>query len=410
MKESAIITQRDYYDYSGYLPVEAQILEVRPSGRQDAVIILLDKTIFYPEGGGQPGDRGTINGLEILDVKEEEGEILHIVSVGNEKPRAGKAELVLDHIRRRDFTVCHTAQHLLSGILFRVFGIPTMSVHLGEEICFIDIECAELKKDKVIEIEETIMEAIEKNKYVKIHLCPPEDAASFPVRKPPPAVEEVIRILEIEGIDYSSCCGTHLDSTAEIGMVRLLEAEKYKSTVRLYFIAGRRCLYDSRNLRDNAEIVSRALSVPLNETGRGVLDFAAKTGNLEQQIKYLKEELSSIKAQALVKKSGFDKTVCGEKRTFIIESYNAEMNDVLNIGKKAQKLSDAVLILLSATENKFASYCSQKDMDIRRVFPEKMEKYGGKGGGGASFFQGSFGTRENLEDFIREICGEESKC
>jgi alanyl-tRNA synthetase len=399
----AIKTLREYYNYSGAEPREAEILEIRQLAEKNMLAVLLDKTIFYPEGGGQAGDRGTINGLPLLDVLEEEGEILHLISVDNEKKallKPGKAVLLLDCRRRRDFTVIHTAQHLLSGILFGDFGIPTVSAHLGEEHCFIDIECPGLKEEKFPEIEELLMDAIEANIPVIVHLCPPEDAASFPLRKSPPKGEETIRIVEIQGIDFSPCCGTHLKSTGEIGMMRILGAEKYKGMTRLTLTAGRRCVYESRLLRKNAEQVSRVLSVPIMEIGQGVLDFVEKAKNNEQQLKSLKEEACLMKAETLVKKEAIYKAISGQNWAFITESYKTDMNEIINIGKKAQKLSQAVLVLASETENKFAAFCGQKDIDLRPFFMELLAESGGKGGGSPSFFQGSFDSPDLLKKIL----------
>ena len=162
---------------------------------------------------------------------------------------------------------------------------------------------------------------------------------------------------------------------------------------RLSFIVGRRCLYDSRLLRKNAEIVSRALSVPIGEIGKGVLDFVERTTALEEQLKVYKDEFNRAKAEELAKKTG----------PLIIESYKADMDEVLNIGKMAQKLIPAILILVSQNENKFAAFSGQKGLDIRPLFKDKLENFGGKGGGGPSFFQGSFSSASNLEEFIEEI-------
>ena len=399
-----IKTQRDYYNYSGAGPVAAEILEIR-TRPGETYAVLLDKTIFYPEGGGQPGDRGTINSLPLIDVIEENGEILHLISVESNSPpetiaslKPGKAELALDWSRRRDFSSAHTGQHLLSGILYRQFQIPTVSVHLGDEFCFIDIKCPEIKEDKIIEAEDAVMDAIEKNVRVLVHICLPEDSNSFPLRKSPPKTAEAIRILEIEGVDFSPCCGTHLKSTGEILMLRILAAEKYKGMTRLSFIAGRRCLYDSRRLRKNADIISHALSVPAGETGRGVLEFLEKTRALEEELKVFKTEAVRNKAEALAKKAGSNKA-----GAIIIESYKEGMSEVINTGKAAQKLCSAVLLLVSEKENKFAVFCGQKEIDIRPFFKDKFEELGGKGGGGPSFFQGSFSSEKTLAAFLESI-------
>jgi alanyl-tRNA synthetase len=343
-------------------------------------------------------------------VVEEKGEILHLISINesNEAPlKPGKAELALDWRRRRDFTVIHTGQHLLSGILFSIYKIPTVSAHLGDEVCFIDIDSseiinrAELNEEKLIEIEEAVMDGIEKNHPVITHLCPPEDVGSFPLRKLPPKNAGITRIVEIEGVDFSPCCGTHLKSTREIGMLRVLGAEKYKAMTRLSFIAGRRCLYDSRRLRKNAEVVSRALSVPLGEIGQGVLDFVERTRSLEEELKVFKEKDLREKAETLVKQAGLSNAAPGLSPAVVVESYSSPMNEVIYIGKIAQKLCPGILVLVSEPENKFAAFCGDKEIDLRLLFKERLEALGGKGGGGPSFFQGSFSSGKDLEAFIK---------
>jgi len=271
-----IKTERLYYNYTSPAPFEAGILELRPRD-DNTVQVLIDKTIFYPDGGGQPADRGTINGVQILDVEEKDGEILHLApAAGAAKLEPGNAELILDIRRRRNLTQLHSGQHILSAAILRIIGARTVSMHLGDETCTIDVSAAEIKDEILTDLEEIVADAIEENHRVIVHLCPPEDLSSFPLRKVPPKGEEVIRVVEIEGCDLVACCGTHVRSTAEIGMFRILGAEKYKGMTRISFLAGRRLLRDSRLLRNNAGIISRAISVPLGETGKGVLEFIEK--------------------------------------------------------------------------------------------------------------------------------------
>ena len=244
------MTERAYYTYASSAPFAAEIRECRSgkgnctsealaeaAGGNGLIKVILDKTIFYPEGGGQPSDRGTINGVPLLEVREEGGEIVHLVSARDlDKVKPGSAILVLDSRRRRDFTQLHTGQHLLSGIILRKLGAPTFSLHLGDDICTIDVDTgAELNEQILVDIEEAVADAIEENHPVNIHLCPPEDVHSFSLRKIPPTGEDVIRVVEVEGFDVIACCGTHLKSTAEIGMLRILGAEKYKGKVRIGF-------------------------------------------------------------------------------------------------------------------------------------------------------------------------------
>ncbi|MDR2051991.1 MAG: hypothetical protein LBP80_01125 [Treponema sp.] len=145
-----------YYEYDGADPFSANILEMRNEG--DKTALILDKTIFYPEGGGQSADRGSVNGVPLPDVLEKNGEILHMVETkdgGRLVPEP--AELVLDVKRRRDFTVQHTAQHLLSGTILRLTGKHTVSMHLGEEINTIDVDTPQIDSELLAEAENAVM-------------------------------------------------------------------------------------------------------------------------------------------------------------------------------------------------------------------------------------------------------------
>ena len=393
-------TEKLCYDYSSAEPFKAEIIKLCPSQGGETPVIL-DKTIFYPDGGGQPADRGTINGVPILDVRETDGEIFHMVSSeGAERLEVGKAELILDIRRRRDHTQLHTGQHLLSGTLLSMLGVPTVSMHMGEETCTIDVNVAEIKDDAIVAVEDAVADAIEENRSVMVHLCPPEDLSSFKLRKVPPVGEEVIHVVEIEGHDIIACCGTHLKSTAEIGLLRILGAEKYKGMTRITFLAGRRLLLNSRILWRNSVIASRALSVPVSEIGNGVLGFLGKTAEIERRLKAFTEAATREKAEALVQKAAG--AAAYSKLPSIIVEYYADdgINEVLNIGKIAHKKIQAVFVLASGRDKKFAAYSSVEGFDLRSFLKNAFDAQGGKGGGSNTFFQGSFADSKAMESFL----------
>jgi alanyl-tRNA synthetase len=397
-------TIRDYYEYAGGDPVAASILEIRPRG--DLTTLVLDRTIFYPEGGGQGADRGTINGVPLEDVREEGGEILHLIRTGAALS-PGPAELRLDKKRRRDLTVCHTAQHLLSGTILRMTGAPTVSMHLGEELCTIDVNAPELSlrdirgelSDTLTALEEETADAIEGDYPVIVHLCPPEKLENFPLRKVPPRGEAVIRVVEIRGHDFSPCCGTHLASTGGIGMLRILGAEKYKGMIRISFIAGRRVLRDSRMLRRNGELISRALKVPLTETAQGVLSLLDKTNELERELKASREEAAEYKAEKLLAEMGTDGCTPPLIRLVFADE---DMEEALRIGRAAQKISGAVVLAASRKEAKFAAL-APKTADLRSFLQESMAARNGRGGGSPAFFQGAFENEAELLSFLEAL-------
>jgi alanyl-tRNA synthetase len=396
-------TERLYYSYTSANLFDAEIVKLCPAPNAQTQVVL-DKTIFYPDGGGQPADHGTINGVPILDVREKDGEIFHIVSAEEAgKLETGKATLILDSRRRREHTQLHTGQHLLSGILFLMAGAMTVSMHMGEETCTIDVDAPEIKDETLIAVEDAVADAIEENIPVNVHLCPPEDISSFKLRKSPPEDEDIIRVVEIGEYDIIACCGTHLKSTAEIGLLRIFGTEKHKGMTRITFLAGRRLLTDSRVLRHNAVIASRALSVPVNEIGSGVLSLTERLAETERRLKAFTEAAVKEKAEALVQKASSASTY-SKLPPIIVESYaDEDINEVLNIGKIAHKKIQAIFVLASKKDNKFAAYSSVEGFDLRSLIKTAFEAQGGKGGGSNTFFQGSFGTNKSTEDFLEEI-------
>jgi alanyl-tRNA synthetase len=271
-------------------------------------------------------------------------------------------------------------------------------MHLGEDYTTIDVDGKDISREILLAAEDEAAAATERDVPVLIHLCPPERVEDFPLRKIPPKGEEVIRVVEIRGYDFSPCCGTHVSSTAQIGMIRILGSEKYKGMTRVYLIAGRRCLKDSRMLRENAETVSRALSVPVEETGLAVLAFLEKADKMEEQLKALAEEAARIRACAIIEKAELEGAGPGSWHTEYFP--DADMEEVSNLGRQLRELSGAVFVLGAGKDKKFAAVCSAEGADIRPRLKEALEKAGGRGGGGKDFFQGQFASCDELKAFL----------
>jgi alanyl-tRNA synthetase len=434
-----MITNALYYDFAfGAVPdmVTARLLETRIHNGSPALI--LDQTIFYPEGGGQPADRGTINGVRIVDVIEENGEILHLMENAGQSaealaldtnasscfeiaPAGSEVKLELDMERRRDLTVQHSAQHLLSGTVLRLTGFSTVSMHLGDEYNTIDINGATLDSAATLRIEDEVIAAIEENRPYIIHLCPPEKVEDFPLRKVPPQGEAEIRVVEIGTIphredsarnfalDFSPCCGTHVSSTGQIGAFRILGTEKYKGMIRMTFIAGRRCLAEGRMLRNNIVRISQLLSVPVEETGAAVSALREKTAALEEQVKRYEEEAARRVAETLVARdcrvdNSANNGAGSNAPDFVVESFSDKsMEAILRIGKQAQKISGAVIALGSEKDLKFAAVCAAKGIDLRPYFKREVEAAEGSGGGGPTFFQGQFDSPDKYRRFFAEL-------
>lgn len=365
-------------------------------GDPSSPILAFDKSVFYPEGGGQPCDLGTIGGLPLADVTMDGGRILHRLACPLPAGIVAGDELrlVLDQARRKDHSEQHTGQHLVSSTLLRLFGEATKSVHMGSEASTIDFNGPFLDSQGLSEAEDAVNEAIAEDYRICTHLCPPEDLSSFPLRRKPPVAEEIIRVVEIDGIDFTPCCGTHLESTGGLHLIILIKAEKYKGLTRVYFVAGERAVRLAR--RNNAIIrdAARALGV-------GVEDVAAEAERSTAGLKAMQGELRAMtrararaEAEALIATTGLGKPITlrfsDRDADIALESCKA-LSERGCIGMAASRPDHTVIVMAPSEE-----------YGLARVLRPISNALGGKGGGGGSFFRSSFADDAALEVFLRE--------
>jgi alanyl-tRNA synthetase len=396
-------TEKLFYEHTSDDSVAAEILEIRNLDEKTAII--LDKTIFFPEGGGQPADRGFINGTSVFDVQEIDSEILHYVNADDAKNLTlGKAGLILDAKRRRVFSAQHTGQHIFSGMLFRMLDAPTVSMHMGDETCTIDVNKIGLTMEDLYPVEDKVQDIIEEDCPITIHLCPPEDIHRFHLRRLPPQGEEVIRIVQIGAYEMTPCCGTHLSSSGKVGMFRVISAEKYKGMTRITFIVGRRVFDESRILRTQAEGISRLMNAPALELLPAVQTHVQKTEQLERSLNVRNTELAQFKANQILAEAGLENSTDSTKIYKKLFT-DISQDEVLLIAKTAQKKCGCILVFSSVQDKKFCVLASDKKIDIRPLFKTLMDEHRGQGGGGPQFFQGSFSEKNTLEKFIDAIPG-----
>ena len=217
--------------------LSTQILEVGLDGERPFAV--LEDTILYPEGGGQPADRGRLGTVEVTDVQKGDGGPRHYLATAVEP---GPAEVQLDWDRRFDHMQQHSAQHLITALALDHFGWKTTSFHLSEEVVDIELDVESLSQRQIDALEELVAAEIRAARPIRARRVEPEEMASLPVRSRglPAGHVGSVRLIEIEGIDLNTCGGTHLASTAEIECVKLLGTEPMRGGTRLYWVAGAR--------------------------------------------------------------------------------------------------------------------------------------------------------------------------
>jgi alanyl-tRNA synthetase len=406
-------TERLYYSQSGQAEAEATVTAV--SGNPEAPIVELDRTIFYPEGGGQACDLGGVSPLApgaaagaelpLASVTEEGGRILHALA-GPAALKAGdRVRLSLDAARRLEYSQAHGAQHLLSSVFMRLTGAATVSVHLSRERSSIDFDIAAVPDEDLAEAEDLVERVVAENRPIRVHLCPPEDPASFALRKRPPAGEEELRIVEIEGMDFTPCCGTHLASTGALRVVRVLGTERYKGGTRLYFVAGARAAADYRAVSRIARESARILGASVEGLGEAVAREAARRREVELSLGALLRERAAAEAKAAAAESASKP----EGGRLVVRRYADRDADSLMESAKAFAAAGLTALLASLSGLTVQALSSGPSASLGQRLKPALAASGGKGGGGASSFRAAFADEASLEAFMaaaeRELSG-----
>ena len=287
-------TQRLYYDDSYLRDFTAKILSVEPlppdlqAGRvQQSWAVVLDRTALYPTSGGQPHDRGKLGDANVLEVRDEADEIIHIVD--RELDEEASVTCCVDSPRRFDHMQQHTGQHLLSAMFLERAGLPTVSFHLGEEFCTIDLQGPEPSEATLAGIERAANKIIFENRPIRIRYATAEQLEEMGIRK---KVERtgMLRVIEIDGADLTPCGGTHVNSTGQIGMILIRRHNKIRQDWRVEFVCGARAERaagsDFRQLRNAARELQCAPSEVSEAVTRAVADrdknFSSLRATLEQ--------------------------------------------------------------------------------------------------------------------------------
>ncbi len=370
------------YHQDSYLrEFEAQILEIRATGKGRAV--LLDQTAFYPESGGQPADMGFLDQTAVLDVQENElGEILHYVDT--DLP-VGMVNGRLDWTRRYDHMQQHTGQHLLSESFLREAQANTLSFHLGKESSTIDLDIAAVDQDLLHRVLMRAQTILFENRPVRTGFFSATEVASMPLRKPPVCTEE-IRIVEIEGYDWSACCGTHLRSLGELGTVLITHTERYKGGTRVEFLCGWRAWHHSLGQQRLFRDVSRRLSTSAADMLPAIEQLQEMNRASAQQLRDLRAQLQTYQAKELWNRA--DLLESGRIIQTQVEAASMEQLKFLAL-EIMQKGPCLVLLAGSGPAGMMVAASSLPGLqEIGKPFQQSLAQFGGRGGGKGPVAQG----------------------
>lgn len=348
----------------------AQVLACEQKG--DQYLIMLDQTAFFPEGGGQGADHGTLGGVNVLDAHEHGGVIAHLTDAP--LPVGETVTGCVDSARRLAMSQQHSGEHMFSGLVCRMFGYDNVGFHIGSDAVTMDFN-GPLTEEDVLRVERLVNEAIWRNQPIKAYFPPKEELEALAYRSKK-ALTGDVRIVTIDGVDTCACCGTHMPYTGGVGQVKVIGLMKYKSGVRVSVLCGVRALEYENLIQRQVKDVAKALSVKLNEAAGAVERLIAERDQLRGQNEQLAMRL--FEAEAAQEKARAVRMALGD------------MLPASQLRKAAGLLAQGarLALVIAPREGGWNFAMSSEQEDVRGVTRALCAAFGGKGGGPKDMTQG----------------------
>lgn len=375
------MTKKLYYEDSHQDSFRAKVLSCAWKEKKACYEVILDQTVFFPEGGGQYADTGVLGGAKVLDVQERGDEIIHSTDQALEP--GTEVEGTIDYQERFSKMQQHTGEHIVSGIIHRTFGYDNVGFHLGQELVTMDFN-GTFTEDELRQVELEANEAVIKNLQVVVTYPSKEELDRLDYRSKKELTGQV-RIVEIPGYDVCACCAPHVELTGEIGIIRLIDAVKYKGGTRVTMVCGFRALKDYRMKEDNVREISRMLSAKPEESSQAV-------HRLQDEARMWKEKFIRAQSRAMEQ--------ILEKLPESVENYVLFEEDVdKNVARRfvdegKNKCSGICAIFLGNDETGYHYILGSKSADLKAYSKEFHEALGGKGGGKGEMVQGTVPASE----------------
>ena len=372
------------YHHDPYLR-EAISRVVRSEERDGRWAVRLQDTIFCPEGGGQPADTGTINGLPLLALENDGDEIVHLL---DRDPGIGAAGLQLDFARRYDHMQQHTAQHLLSQVLVRDFNAATLSFAIGPEHSSLEVGRAAFSEEEVRALEAECARLA--FAALPVRVFETDDPSCLRLRKPP-KVRGRIRVVEIEGFDQSACGGTHVKNSAELGLLKIVGLERVRANIRLYYAAGYRALRDHQLKQSIAQSLQRLVTQPLADIPRHVQALLSERDGLRRELKKWRRLEMERQVTAAVAETG----------TLVVREFSdGEPADLRYFAGAVMAAGKHVLACRRALPPYVVIGRAGCDFDLRTVCARVFALLDGKGGGSATLLEGRANDLSRLGEAV----------
>jgi alanyl-tRNA synthetase len=390
-------TERLYYTDSHLTEFEARVTNVIERG-EGLVAVTLDRTAFYPTGGGQPSDTGTLDEARVVECVDEDESVLHVIE-GTPLALGAKVLGRVDWPRRLDHLQQHTGQHILSQAFVQLFDAPTRSFRMMSQAAEIDVALDDASDERIAGAVELANSIIWEDRAVRVRQVTKEEAAQLPLRKDS-AREGELRIIEIEGFDLSPCGGTHARRTGEVGVICVRSWERAKGLVRVEFVAGGRAYADYNRANQTARAVAALFSAGRDEAATLVARLLEENKQLLRQVRTLEEITARVEAQEML--SAAEQQPDGLKLVSrIIEGRDADSLKRIALAIVAQTRSIA---LLGSHDQETARLVFARSADapgdMNALMREACRMLDGRGGGRPDMAQGGGQHAERLTEAL----------
>jgi alanyl-tRNA synthetase len=405
------MTTRLYYHDSFLYDFDAEVRDVLDSPRP---ALVLDRTAFYPTSGGQVFDTGWITSnadakfrvTEVADMAD--GKVVHYLDAplhNSQKEVLKPGTRVhgqIDATRRRDHMQQHSGQHVLSAAFIRLYNLPTVSFHMADDYCSIDLDTPTLTKEQIESAERQANEIILENRTVDIRFVTRDEAGKLGLRKLPPTERDELRIIDIRDFDLSACGGTHVSQTGQIASILLRKTERVRQGWRVEFVAGQRAVSTAR--RDFTTLTETAalFSAPIYDVPQQARKSLDEIRSLRKQREQSQEELAAAQAAALLAET----PEANGRKVVVRLLADRELNFVKLLAQKLTRLSPSAIALLATTSSPpsivFAQSAGQP-FDMGALMKETMAKLGGRGGGSKDMAQGGIPYAAGIDATLNAI-------
>ena len=368
---------------------EFDAVVLRCEEAKDGWNIILDQTAFYPEGGGQPCDLGTLGGVRVLDVREKDGEVRHRCE--QPLPAGETVRGILDWQRRFDLMQQHSGEHLVSGLVHSRYGYDNVGFHMGADAITIDFNGI-IDEEGLREIERLANEAVWNNLETDI-FYPDRDALSALPYRSKRELAGQVRLVRFPGVDLCACCGTHVARTGEIGLIRLFNCVRFREGVRIEMLCGKRCLDYLTGIQEQNHQVSMQLSAKPLETGDVVRRMAQELEQAKARIAAMEDDLFRRRAEQLA----------GSGDVLLFEEAMAP-DSVRKLCDRVLSLCGGRCAVFAGSEEADWKYAiGEAGSDLRPLVKSLNAALNGRGGGKPGFVQGSCtASRAAIEAFFAE--------